>query len=147
MLLYHIREPRFHNSAGNSASLLFLIFFLVSLSFQASVSAFSRASKDRRYRESLPSVQSRWDCPRRIGHLSCPHGMFPQCAHQSSRSWIEQCRLLLLALPVDVFDGEESSRSEGQRSAAHCSKGFTVINVQSQRLTRRIEIEASGLKG
>ena len=39
------------------------------------------------YRESLRRVQSRWDCPRVTNHLSCPHGMFPQRAYLSSRSW------------------------------------------------------------
>jgi hypothetical protein len=54
---------------------------------QSCASRFPCLSQATCYRESLRRVQSRWDCPRVTNDLSCPHGMFPQRAYLSSRSW------------------------------------------------------------
>src|ERR1700733_2467762 len=78
-----------------------------------------------RYRESLRTVQSRWDCPCAGPNLCCVHGMYPQRTHLSSRSGPNKCRLLLLALAsLDWVEADWVEAVDRRRASEAVLSGF-----------------------
>ena len=89
MLLYRINGARKRNTRFSLT--LFHPFHssaFAGLSPPSSASTFLCLKQRTCYRESLRRVQSRWDCRSVSARLCCAHGMFPQRAYLSSRSWL-----------------------------------------------------------